>query len=737
MAKKLVIVESPTKARTLSEFLGRDYNLFATTGHIRDLPKSNLGVEVEKDFAPRYVIPAKSRKIVSELRKKAAQGGEIFIATDEDREGEAIGWHVLELLGLSPAEVRRVAFHEITKRAVEEAFRHPRQLDLNLVDAQQTRRILDRLVGYHLSPLLWKKIFRGLSAGRVQSAALRLIIKRAREREAFKPETYFTVQGSFQSERKEKFSGELIRYQKEKGKIRDEALLSHLLKSLPKASFKVVDFNEKEKEHLPYPPFTTSTLQQTASSLLRFPVKKTMILAQMLYEGVEIDGKRLGLITYMRTDSPHLSPLAISEMRRTIAKEFGSKYLSAKPRQYAAQSKRAQEAHEAIRPTHPHLTPEKLKTSLTPDQWKLYNLIWNRALATQMAALQTLVRQAKIEGGGASFLAQGVKIVFDGFTKILPRKIEAGEMPVLKTNEAIQLLKLTSEEHTSEPPPLYSEGSLVKAMERLGIGRPSTYAPTISTIISRGYVKREKGYLHPQEVGFLVDDFLTQHFPEIVDFKFTAEMERKLDEVAEGKNKMVPILKAFFGPFSERLKKTEEKAEKIKGEEINEKCPECGGPLVTKFGRFGKFIACSNFPTCRYTRNINGGNSQNSAPAEKIAELCPICGSPMVMREGRFGRFLGCSRFPECQGMKRITNLSLGRRCPRCREGELLLRQDRKRKRIFYGCSRFPECQFAARERPMSTPCPTCRGVMVWSNKKGYAVCQDCGYEDKNKEVGE
>jgi len=732
VSKKLVIVESPTKARTIAGFLGRGFDVFATMGHIRDLPKSKLGVEIEDDFEPHYVIPAKSKKVVSELKKKAKQEKDIFIATDEDREGEAIGWHILQLLNLPLKGAKRVAFHEITKKAIDEAFQKPRLVNQDLVDAQQARRILDRLVGYHLSPLLWKKIFRGLSAGRVQSAALRLVVEREKERRAFKPQVYFTLDARLANQARDEFQARLAKLGGKKVELKTEKAVLGLTKKLEKEDFIVKNFSTSTKEQNPYPPFTTSTLQQTASFVLHFSVKKTMLVAQSLYEGVEINSRRLGLITYMRTDSPHLDPSAIKQMRDFVAEEYGPNYAASFARQFAAKSKGAQEAHEAIRPTHIDLTPEKIKASLTPDQFKLYHLIWARALSSQMSPMRLSVREAEIKAGEALFFAQGVKVVFDGFARVLPRKMEEKEIPLLKAGEKLKLIKFLPEKHTTEPPAAFSEGTLVKELEKLGIGRPSTYAPTISTLLGRGYVVKEKGRLVPQEVGFLVSDFLVEHFPEIVDYKFTAQMEEELDEIAFGKKEMQPVLKNFFTPFQKKLRETEEKAEKIKDKVLNEKCPLCGGELVIKLGRFGRFIACSNFPKCRYTRRMENDRGGQ----EKLTEVkCPTCGAPMVVREGRFGKFLGCSRFPECRGMRKIDKISLKQPCPRCKEGELVLKQDRKRKKVFYGCSRYPECQFASWERPLKTPCPTCRGVMIYSDSKGHAVCQDCGYEDKNGEI--
>lgn len=728
--ENLVIVESPAKARTISRFLGKNFEVLASYGHLRDLPKSKLGIDVEKNFAPSYVIPSSARKRASELRKAALSARNIYIATDEDREGEAIGWHLIQMFGLPLEIAKRVTFHEIVPEAVREAMKNPRLIDLKLVDAQQARRVLDRLVGYKLSPFLWKKIARGLSAGRVQSVALRLVAEREREIERFEKKEYWEVEAKLAKEKgKDSFLAKLVAFQGKPVDLESEEKTKKIVSTLEKEIFEVGKFSEKKQYRYPPPPFSTSTLQQQAVNRLGFSVKKTMLIAQQLYEGVPLEGgKSEGLITYMRTDSLHLADGALRDIRRFIKDTLGSEYLTVSPRRFRSKSKGAQEAHEAIRPTSVFRTPEAVKSFLNADQFRLYNLIWQRAVASQMKEAEVLRREAEILAGKYLLKAAGLKLLFNGFTQIWPADIKESFLPELKAKEGLKLLKLLSSQHFTEPSPRYTEASLVKTLEEMGIGRPSTYSPTISTLIERGYVAKEKKALVPQEIGLLVSDFLVEHFPGVVDFKFTAHMEEDLDEIASGEKKWVPVVKAFYLPFAEHLSRKEEEmqGEKIGLKTSDKKCPLCRQPLIERFGRYGKFLACSNFPECKYTQALGGG--KKIAP-EKTGKKCPRCGGELVKRKGRFGEFIGCGNYPKCNYIEKNNNQT-GVKCPKC--GSELVEKRTKRGRTFYGCSNYPKCNFAVWDKPIQKSCPTCKGLMTLSKKKGWPVCQDCGYEEKS-----
>jgi len=623
---KLVIVESPTKAKTISKFLSGDFKIESSYGHIRDLPKSKLGIDVEKDFQPTYVIPTKSRKRVNELKKDAEKAKEIILATDEDREGEAIAWHLVQALGLNArqisnlksqiSKIKRIAFHEITKKAIEEALKNPRDIDLNLVDAQQARRILDRLVGYELSPFLWKKVFRGLSAGRVQSVAVRLIVDREKEIQTFVPQEYWSIIATLstchvdvprQRGTLESFDAKLI---KKDGKILDKFAIKNkqkadeILKDLRGAEYKVEKIEKKESRRTPKPPFTTSTLQQEAANKLHFSAKQTMMLAQQLYEN--------GFITYMRTDSVNLSEDSLKSVKEVINKNFGKEYSLAEARRFKTKAKFSQEAHEAIRPILPESAPSSLKTNLDSGQYKLYDLIWRRFMACQMeeaifdSTTVDIVASSQASVVGYTFRASGSVIKFDGWLRVYPEKTTETILPQLTENEILKFIKLTANQHFTEPPPRYSEATLIKALEEYGIGRPSTYAPTISTIQTRNYVaKNVQRKFAPTETGILVNDLLVEHFPEIVDAGFTAKMEDDLDEIAEGKKQWVPVIKKFYGPFHKNLEEKYRDVEKQNTDEKTEEiCEKCGRPMVIKHGRFGKFLACSGFPECKNTKNI-------------------------------------------------------------------------------------------------------------------------------------
>ncbi len=603
---KLVVVESPTKAKTISKFLGREYSVQSSFGHVRDLPKTDLGVDVDNDFKPKYLVPAKARKTIAALKKVLPKSEKVIMATDEDREGEAISWHLIEALGLSESRkpVERIVFHEITKRAIEEALKNPRDLDMNMVDAQQARRILDRLVGYKLSPFLWKKVARGLSAGRVQSVAVRLVVEREREIENFKSEEYWSIEALLKARNGEfgaflaKINGETL----DKLAIKTKAEAEKILKDLEGGEYVVSKIERKEMKRIPAPPFVTSTLQQEAFRKLRFSGKQTMMFAQHLYEN--------GHITYMRTDSVNLSEQSLWAAKEAITNLFGEKYWAGFPRKYKTKSRGAQEAHEAIRPTDPAQTPESVKSELEPQQFRLYDLIWRRFMATQMKEALFDTINVEVGAGKYIFSANGQTLKFDGFLKIYPIKYEETELPLLEEKEKLELLELKPSQHFTKPPARYNEASLIKILEKNGIGRPSTYAPIISTIQERNYVQKDRSrYFHPTEIGKMVNDLLVEHFPDVVDIKFTSKMEDSLDDIAEGKEKWTLVLKEFYGPFSENLEKKYKEVGGKTVEETDEVCEKCGGKMVIRMGRFGKFLACSNFPKCKNTKNLDNKNS--------------------------------------------------------------------------------------------------------------------------------
>lgn len=679
----LVIVESPTKAKTISRILGKKYIVEASMGHLRDLPKASLGVDIEKDFQPQYVIPTKSRKTVTKLRKLYEKANSLILATDEDREGEAIGWHITEALKVPQDQITRIVFHEITDEAVKEAIANPRKIDMNLVHAQQARRVLDRLVGYKLSPLLWKKIFRGLSAGRVQSVALRLIVERERERDKFVPEEYWNIKVVYKTG-KDTFEAELVKLDGEKLKVVNEKEATKIVQELKKDVSIVTDVKDSERERAPSAPFTTSTLQQRAGTRLGFSIKKTMVIAQQLYEGISLGGgHQVGLITYMRTDSMYVSAKAISEMRDWVATKLGKEFVPQSPRYYKTKSKGAQEAHEAIRSTLASRTPEEVEKYLSPDQLRLYRLIWERTVASQMASAVISQKDIEITSDNKILIAQGVNIKFPGFMAIMSKyPIKEQQLPVIKTDDKLEVSKVDPQQKFTEPLPRYTEPTLVRILEKLGIGRPSTYAPTITTIIARGYVRKEQKQLVPQEVGLLVNDFLVKHFAEVIDTEFTAHMENSLDEVAEGKLEWNKIIRDFYEPFAKKLAEKEENVTKHElNETTDEKCSKCGAPMIVKMGRFGKFLACSKFPECKGTKSLS-------------IDIKPIM------------------------------------KCPKCDKGDVVNKRTKKGK-IFYGCTNYPDCDFATWEEPVPEKCPTCKGLMTISKRKKIPVCTECGFEDK------
>ncbi len=676
MHKHLVIVESPTKSRTIARFLGKDYIVESSFGHVRDLPKSELGVDVEGDFTPKYVIPRKARPNVTILKRAAKNADTVVLATDEDREGEAIAWHLTQALDLGNAKpkktkskrapdatpkipnIQRIVFHEITKRAIEEALEHPRDIDVHLVDAQQARRVLDRLVGYKLSPFLWKKVHGGLSAGRVQSVAVRLVVQREREIQQFKPQEYWSIVASLLKVEKQgekigsdntfdahltKINGETL----DKFAIKTKEEADAILQALDNAGWSVQNVEQKAVMKHPFPPHTTSTLQQDAFRRLGFSAKQTMYLAQQLYE--------TGLITYMRTDSVHLSNEAITAATAYIRASFGTAYALPEPRQFKTKTKGAQEAHEAIRPTDPNRTPENIGGGIEARQQKLYGLIWKRFLATQMPAAIfdstavdiTANPKPQTANTTYNFRATGQVMRFDGFLKVYPIKYTEATLPDLAPGEPLDLLKLSPEQHFTQPPARFTEASLVKILEENGIGRPSTYAPTISTVQDRGYIERvDRRYLKPTETGCIVNDLLVEHFPEIVDIAFTANMEQKLDEIAEGETPWKPVVRTFYEPFARHLaEKYEEVQKQFVEEKTDEICVRCGKPMTVKRGRFGKFLACTGFPDCKNTKSLN----QKSEP-ERTGIACPKCttGELVARFTKKRRKFYGCSRYPEC-----------------------------------------------------------------------------------------
>lgn len=740
----LVIVESPTKAKTIAKFLGNEYKVESSFGHIRDLPKNELGVDIEADFTPKYVIAKDKSKHVAYLRSLASKAKHIILASDEDREGEAIAWHLVQVLKMPKEKIQRVVFHEITKDAISEAFKSPREIDDNLVDAQQARRILDRLVGYELSPFLWRKVARGLSAGRVQSVAVRLVVEREREIQNFEQEEYWTIDADFQKKgndiifpsRLNRIKGKTVK----KFDISSKADADTILTALKGAQYYVDSVFQKKVIKKANPPFTTSTLQQEANKKLGYSAKQTMMIAQQLYEGIHIgsDGQ-IGLITYMRTDSLNLSDQFLLDARAYIKSQFGDLYLPKVPKKFKAKSKGAQEAHEAIRPTSAQRTPEKMKEYLDVRQFRLYDLIWRRAIASQMAdaALdQTGVDIITVQDGQEYvFRARGNVIVFNGFLKVYSNSIKENQLPVLAKGDIVNLKKLESNQHFTQPPSRYNDAGLVKVLEEHGIGRPSTYAPIISTIIERGYVMREEKKLKPTDIALLVNDLLVKHFNNIVDYSFTAKMEEDLDDIARGQKKWRPIIKNFYNPFHINLMQKDKELSKkeLTEEATNEKCDQCGAEMIIKMGRFGKFMACSGYPDCRNTKQIN----ENREPKEFeiIDEKCDQCGAFMVKKYGRYGEFLGCSAYPDCKNIKNIEK-KIGVMCPKCAKGDIVEKRS-KRGKTFYACNRYPDCKTAYWSKPIEgeskkgKECPKCSALLVYGPKDIVRCSEkECGYQE-------
>jgi DNA topoisomerase I len=765
----LVIVESPAKAKTISKYLGRGYRVRATIGHVRDLPEKKLGIDLEKNFAPEYVTIAGKEKTLAELKNVAKESSAVYIATDPDREGEAIGWHVAESVkqkrgtpGAAP--VRRVLFREITKDAVREAMDHPRPIDMNLVEAQQARRILDRLVGYKASPLLWRTVKKGLSAGRVQTVALRLIVERERDIKAFKPQEYWSIRAKLEKDA-QSFEAKLHEIDEKKVELHNEKTATAVVRDVERiaramaqaeratadAVFPVTNVKKRERRKNPSPPFTTSTLQQEAAKRLGYGSKRTMRLAQQLYEGIELGSEgAVGLITYMRTDSTRVAESAASQAREMIRREYGDDYLAGSARLYGADQKatNTQDAHEAIRPADPSRRPDDIKRYLKDEHYKLYQLIWQRFMASQMASavfdtttLDFMLTQDAGAGVGERFhfRSTGSVIKFPGFLALYREAREEGEgraledeqaLPEVELGERVPMREFLPAQHFTEPPPRFSEASLVKELERLGIGRPSTYAQIISTLTDRRYVELLQRRFFPTPLGDSVERVMVKQFPDIFNVGFTSEMENELDKIEEGKLTWQGVLKDFYGPFEFALNEVDLADLIAEAHDLSalasERCPKCGGKLLAKGGFFGPFVACENHPkNCDYTRPIKGERK----PAELTEHKCHVCGAQMVVRHGRSGDFLGCSRFPKCRGTR---SMPTGVRCPRD-GGEIEERRSKKRGKAFYGCSNYPNCDFVVWDRPVPETCPECGyvGAEAKSNKTrgNYRKCVKCGNE--------
>jgi DNA topoisomerase-1 len=723
----LVIVESPAKAKTIKKYLGKDFEVLASYGHVRDLVPKEGAVDTEHNFEMKYQPIERNDKHVKAISSKLKNTDALYLATDPDREGEAISWHLYELLKnrkyLKGKPVYRVVFNEITKKAVQDAIAHPRELSMDLVNAQQARRALDYLVGFNLSPLLWKKIRRGLSAGRVQSPALRMIVEREEEIEAFKSREYWSVEADLKKEGAE-FKAKLSQYAGDKVEqftITEEKLAREVEKTLlEKAGGKldVLKVTKKQRRRNPAAPFTTSTLQQEAARKLGFTTNRTMRVAQQLYEGVDTGNGAVGLITYMRTDSVTLANEAVDEIRGYIADKYGKEQVPDKPRVFKTKSKNAQEAHAAIRPTSILYHPKDLTKHLSKEQARLYDLIWKRTLASQMvhATLHTVAADLAA-GKGNIFRANGSTIVNPGFMAVYQegqddKKTKDSDekmLPPLKEGEQVDLLAIRPEQHFTEPPPRYSEASLVKALEEHGIGRPSTYASIISTLQDREYVELEKKRFYPTDVGRVVNKFLTNYFTQYVDYDFTAKLEDELDAVARGEEEWIPLLEKFWKPFKERIDHTQENVQRsdVTQEKMDEKCPKCDSPLSIRLGRHGRFIGCTNYPECDYTRDLNADKAEAEAPQE-VGRDCPECGSPLIFKRGRYGKFIGCSGYPKCRYIEPLEKpKDTGVSCPKCHKGTLMQRKSRRGK-IFYSCSTYPKCDYAIWNEPVNEPCPKC-----------------------------
>ncbi len=733
--KHLIIVESPAKAKTIKNFLDKNYEVIASKGHVRDLSKFALGIKIdETGFTPNYVVDKDHKELVKQIIELSKKASITYIATDEDREGEAIGYHVACLIGGKLESYPRIVFHEITQNAILNALKTPRQIDMSKVNAQQARRFLDRIVGFKLSSLISSKITKGLSAGRVQSAALKLVIDREREIKAFKPLTYFTLDALFEPD----LEAQLISYKGNKLKAQeliDEKKAQEIKNELEKESYTISSIVKKSKKSPTPPPFMTSTLQQSASSLLGFSPTKTMSIAQKLYEGVATPQGVMGVITYMRTDSLNIAKEALEEARNKILKDYGKDYLPPKAKVYSSKNKNAQEAHEAIRPTSITLEPNALKDYLKPEELKLYALIYKRFLASQMQDALFESQSVVVACEKGEFKASGRKLLFDGYYKILGNDDKDKLLPNLKENDPIKLEKLESNAHVTEPPARYSEASLIKVLESLGIGRPSTYAPTISLLQNRDYIKVEKKQISALESAFKVIEILEKHFEEIVDSKFSASLEEELDNIAQNKADYQQVLKDFYYPFMDKIEAGKKNiiSQKVH-EKTGESCPKCGGELVKKNSRYGEFIACNNYPKCKYVKQIENAND------EATQELCEKCGGEMVQKFSRNGAFLACNNYPECKNTKSLKNtpntneIIEGVKCPEC-GGDIALK--RSKKGSFYGCNNYPKCNFLSNHKPINKRCEKCHYLMserIYRKKKVHECikCKECVFLEED-----
>ena len=704
MGKKLIIVESPAKAKTIKNFLGKDYEVVASKGHIRDLPKTSFGIKIEDDtFIPQYRVTKDHQEVAKLLKEKAKKADTVYIATDEDREGEAIGYHIAHVIGKKPEELPRIVFHEITKTAIKKALESPRTIDINRVNAQQARRLLDRIVGYKLSPLLNKKIQKGLSAGRVQSSALKLVVDKEREINAFKPQEYWTIEGSFKA-----VEGSLIKYhgkKLDKFDIKNASQAEAMVEELKPLEYMVKEIETKTTTVKSPAPFMTSTLQQTASSELGFSPRKTMQIAQKLYEGVKTPVGETGIITYMRTDSLNIAKEARQAAVAYIKENFGDDYVE--PKTYQTKNQSAQEAHEAIRPVDVRITPNDLKNYLKPDELKLYTLIYNRFIASQMKNAKFETQNIYISNDKGEFKISGRKLVFEGFYKIYGKPSADSLLPEFKKGEKLKPEEIKATQHFTKPPERYTEASLIKKLESLGIGRPSTYAPTITLLQNRNYVEVKDKKLHPTQIAFSVIETLEKHFPDIVDANFTANMEEMLDSVAEAKKDYQEVLREFYKPFMDLVDRgyKEIPSQKI-AKPIDETCPVCGAPLVIRKGRFGEFIACSAYPKCKYTRPIK------EKEEKKVDVKCDKCGADMVIKRGKSGEFLACSNYPECKNTKPLNAPEVldDVKCPEC-GGDIVKRKSRRGE--FYGCANYPKCNFISKYRPVNKKCDECGYLMA------------------------
>jgi len=728
----LIIVESPAKARTIKNFLGKDYQVIASKGHIRDLPKSRFGITFDENthqLIPKYSIAKENAPTVKAIRDLAKQADTIYIATDEDREGEAIGWHIAHAIKKDPQELPRIVFHEITKTAIKNALKHFRKIDMNMVNAQQARRILDRIVGYKLSPLLSSKIQKGLSGGRVQSSTLKLVVDREREIKAFVPVEYWSIDTLFQKD----IEATLIKYQQEKItklSIKTKEDAQKIVQSVKNDSYLISKIETKERKSATPPPFMTSTLQQVASSKLGFTPKKTMMIAQTLYEGVKTPDGTSGVITYMRTDSLNIAKEAVDAVRDVIGSKFGEKYLPKKPKVYGTKAKGAQEAHEAIRPTLLHFTPEIAQSFLKADEIKLYRLIYERFMASQMEDARFEQQSIIFTGKENEFRASGRKLVFDGFYKLLGNEDKDKLLPILKEGDEAYIQSVQAKQHFTEPPSRYSEASLIKKLESEGVGRPSTYAPTIATLSTRTYVSIEKKQIIPTEMAFTVIEILEKHFANIVDISFTAKMEEELDKISEGKEDWQQLLIDFYASFMKQIEEGKANIVSLKvAKPIGRKCPQCGEELLLRSGRFGQFIACSGFPKCKYTEQVDEEGNVVETKVEKSDEKCEKCGHDMIIKNGRNGKFLACSNYPQCKNTKsmesekKISNVP----CPEC-GGKLIYKQSRRG--AFWGCENYPDCKFISKFEPTTLHCQEegCDGVLAsrtYRNKEVYE-CIKC-----------